>query len=235
MYSNSVLLAGVHLLPLLGACAFGSFVGGAISSKRNNTAYTLIGAACLQLLGVGLMMLPDANENGPSQYGFEVLFGFGVGLSLSAATIMTNALMTERNARASAQGAIAQVRVFGGAIGLSICTIIFNAHVNNSLYGSLTATQLNQLHRSPLASLSLPEQLRELVASVYRDAFAVEIKVMALVCAVTVVCSLATLERHPAPLNPFTPANATKEEPSSRRGSDSGTELNEVHSVHASV
>ncbi|KAJ4147766.1 hypothetical protein LMH87_002272 [Akanthomyces muscarius] len=54
---QSVLMASVHILPLLGACAMGSFLGGAISSKKNNTAYTLVAAACFQLLGLTLMSI----------------------------------------------------------------------------------------------------------------------------------------------------------------------------------
>ena len=206
-----------------------------MSSKRNNTSYTLIGASSLQLLGCGLMMLGSATSNGASQYGFQVIFGLGVGLSLSAATIMTNILATEQNQKASAQGAIAQARVLGGCIGLSICTIVFNNHVNKYLSGDLTPAELEVLHRSPLSGLSLPGHLRELVKTVYRDAFAEEIKIMAIVCAVMVAASLFTIEKHPAPLEQLTTANATKEEPSSRRESDSGTELNEIRSVHQQV
>lgn len=224
---EGVLMAGLHILPLLGACAIGSFLGGAISSKKNNTSITLFGASCLQLLGVGLMSMlsgPDASVK--AQYGFQVIFGLGVGLSFSAATIMTSILAAERSELASAQGAVSQARVLGGCVGLSICTVIFNAHVNQYLGDHLTPEQLQDLHRSPLSSLDLPLDLQDLIRHVYAGAFAEELKVMMLVCAVMVVIAVFTLERHPAPLERLTTWH--KDDIPSRRGSDSGTEMTAI-------
>lgn len=227
---ESVLMAGLHILPLLGACAVGSFLGGAISSKRNNTSFTLIGASSLQLLGVGLMSMltgPDASVS--AQYGFQVILGLGVGLSFSAATVMTSILVAERSELASTQGAVAQARVLGGCIGLSICTVIFNTHVNQYLSDHLTSAQREELHRSPLSSLDLPVDLQDLVKNVYAGAFVEEIKIMMLICAAMVVISVFTLERHASPLERLTAA--PKVESSSRRGSDSDTEMNDLRST----
>jgi hypothetical protein len=226
--NQTVLQAGVHILPLLGGCAVGSFLGGAISSKSNNTGYTLVGASSMQLLGVGLMLTASAeNDTAAKQYGFQAIFGLGVGLSFSAATIMTNLVASEESERASAQGAVAQARVLGGCIGLSTCTVILNAHVNRYLEEELDKDQLDQLLRSPLSGLHLPPNLREMVRRVYANAFREELKVMTGVCAAMVVFSLLTLERRPAPLERLT-VQAIKDDQALRRGSDSGTELTDM-------
>ncbi|KHN94262.1 Major facilitator superfamily domain, general substrate transporter [Metarhizium album ARSEF 1941] len=226
--NQNALMAGVRILPMLSACAVGSFLGGAISSKRNNTSYTLVAASCLQLLGVGLMTTVSGDsEAAAAQYGYQAIFGLGVGLSFSAATIMTNILATEPNERASAQGAVAQARVLGGCIGLSLCTIIFNTHANSLLTGRLTDRELDMLHRSPLSGLQLPGNLRMLVREVYIGAFGREIEVIGLACAVTVIISLFTLEKSPTPIERIT-APVKDESSSYRRGSDSGTEINDV-------
>ncbi|RBR03705.1 hypothetical protein FVER53590_01913 [Fusarium verticillioides] len=231
---EEVLTAGLHILPMLGACAVGSFLGGAISSRRNNTSLTLLGASCLQLLGVGLMsMLTGPDSHSKAQYAFQAIFGLGVGLSFSAATIMTSILAAERSELASAQGAVAQARVLGGCIGLAVCTVIFNSHVNEYLRDHLTSVQLASLHRSPLTSLQLPGHLQVLVRDVYAGAFAEEIKVMMLVCAVMVALSLFSLERNPAPLERLTAF--PKDQFSSRRGSESATEMTDVSSIRRSV
>lgn len=228
-------MAGVHILPLLGACAFGSFLGGTLSSKKNNTSYTMVAASCFQLLGIGLMtIMSDGKSSMAAQYAFQAIFGLGVGLCFSGATIMTNILAAEDHERASAQGAVAQARVLGGCIGLSICTVIFNLHVNRYLESHVTPEQLEELHRSPLSGLQLPVNLREMVKSVYSGAFGEEIKVMAFVCAVMVVISLFTLEKHPPPLEILT-ANHAREQTHSRRESESDTELNDVASIRHTV
>ncbi|KAG6304409.1 hypothetical protein E4U45_001580 [Claviceps purpurea] len=226
--SQSPLMAGVRILPLLVACACGSFLGAALSSKRNNTSYTLVGASCLQLLGVGLMTTVSGDsERAIAQYGFQAIFGLGVGLSFSAATIMTNVMATEPHERAPAQGAVAQARVLGGCVGLSLCTILFNLHATQNLSGHLTDAELGMIHRSPLLGLQLPTKLRELVRTVYIDAFGLEIKVIAISCAIMVVISLFTLEKQPPSIELLT-APLKDESSSYRRGSDSGTEINDI-------
>ncbi|KAG6066762.1 hypothetical protein E4U32_005409 [Claviceps aff. humidiphila group G2b] len=226
--SQSPLMAGVRILPMLVACACGSFLGAALSSKRNNTSYTLVGASCLQLLGVGLMTTASGDsERAIAQYGFQAIFGLGVGLSFSAATIMTNVMATEPHERAPAQGAVAQARVLGGCVGLSLCTILFNLHATQNLSGHLTDAELGMIHRSPLLGLQLPTKLRELVRTVYIDAFGLEIKVIAIACAIMVVVSLFTLEKQPPSIERLT-APLKDESSSYRRGSDSGTEINDI-------
>ncbi|XWX02155.1 hypothetical protein V2A60_010187 [Cordyceps javanica] len=224
---QSVLMASVHILPLLGACAAGSFLGGAISSKKNNTAYTLIAAACLQLLGVTLMSIIPAKAKA-MQYVFQAAFGLGVGLCFSAATIMTNLVAPEQKIRAAAQGAVAQARVLGGAIGLSICTVVFNDHVNGSLRSQLSQEQLAQIHKSPVAGLQFPAEKQEFVSSAYSGAFTEETRLMIVTCAVMVVASLFTLERHPPALDILT--SLPGEKPSPGRNSNS-TELEELTRV----
>lgn len=220
-------MAGVHILPLLGACAVGSFLGGAISSKKNYTSITLLIASGLQLLGVGLMtVVSDASYSPQSNYAFQGLFGLGVGLSLSAATIMTNIIAACNCGRAAAQGAIAQARVLGGCIGLAVCTVTFNNHVNEYLTEHLAPQQLEDLHRTPLSGLKLEMSLRELIKDVYSGAFQQEITIMMIVCAVMVFISLFTLERHPTPLERFTKPNTDCTTP--RRGSDDAIELKDA-------
>jgi hypothetical protein len=83
-------MAGVYLLPLLGSSAIGSFLGGAISKKRNLTSYTLIVSCVIQLIGLGLLStLPNSSEILPRQHVFLVILGLGFGLALACATIMT--------------------------------------------------------------------------------------------------------------------------------------------------
>lgn len=225
-------MAGVHILPLLGGCALGSFLAGAVSSQQNNTSYTLIVGSCLQLLGVGLMIIaPEVKRE--LQYLFQAIFGLGVGLCLSAATIMTNLVAPQQHERASAQGAVAQARVLGGCLGLSICTVVFNLHVNEFLEEHLSEQQLEQIHRSPLAGLQLPVDVRQAVRTVYAGAFTEEIRLMVVVCAIMVVVSLFTLEKHPLPIERL--KSMPKAPSTCHRDSDCGTELHEITPIERSI
>jgi hypothetical protein len=181
------------------------WLAGAISSKRNNTPYTLIVALVLQLLGVGLITLLDAPEQDTrAQYGYQAIFGLGVGLSYGAATILTGIHASQRDDHAAAQGAIAQARVLGGCIGISVCTVVFNHNSNRSLAGHLSAEQMAELRRMPLAVLGLEERVQGLVRTIYAAAFAEESRIMVYVCVAMFLVSFATLERSPTPLERLT-------------------------------
>lgn len=194
-------MAGVHILPLLAACAFGSFLGGAVSSKSNKTSYTLIAASLLQLLGTSLLSLSSSGSfPSASQYVFQVIFGLGVGLSLSTSTILTSLVATGDHERAAAQGAVAQARVLGGCLGLSTYTIIYNSRLGSFLGDTLTSKQLAELRRFPVSETRLPASILELVQAIHAVAYTEEFKVMAMVCIPMVAISLFTLESSPASL-----------------------------------
>jgi hypothetical protein len=88
---NAPVKAGLRLLPLVGSTAVGSMVGGASSAKINLTYFTMIIGTALIILGSGLMSsLPSDGSQTNSQYGYEVLLGFGMGMSISTATFMNS-------------------------------------------------------------------------------------------------------------------------------------------------
>jgi hypothetical protein len=196
---DDALYAGVHVLPLLGATAFGSFLAGAISSRRNNTSWTLIGSSCCQLLGVGLFTtLSEIDMNDNAQYGYQVLLGLGIGLSLGAATILAS-VQSHKQDLAVAHGAIAQARVLGGAVGIAICSIILNAHIESKLPGKVGEEYLMPLYHSPAIG-QMPLEYQPLVRDVYRSAFSSDTWVLLGVSAANVAVSLLTIERHPPPM-----------------------------------
>ncbi|KAK8061352.1 Major facilitator superfamily domain- general substrate transporter [Apiospora phragmitis] len=220
------LMAGIHLLPMLGACAFGSFLAGAISSKRNNTSPTLIAAACLQLIGVGLLStFSDVDSAVQPQYGYQAIFGLGVGLTFAAATMLTSVHVDHGNL-AVAQGAIAQARVFGGAIGIAVCSLVFNHRAKDKLAGHLTPADLQTLQQSPVIGTLFTPDAQKMIRSVYAAAFVDDIKIFIYLSAAGVVASLFTFQRHPPPMPRVRRAN--KEDSETPRGALSETELEDM-------
>ncbi len=118
--------AGLHLFPMLGGTAFGCFLTGPINRTANRTDKTAVVASILVLIGTGLFRtLQHADTDLRAQYGFQVVVGLGVGLFFSAATMLTT-VQAPSGCHAVAQGVMAQARVLGGMIGLSVFTIVFN-------------------------------------------------------------------------------------------------------------
>ena len=85
---TSSLNAGLRLMPFLVASALGSTLNGVISVKRNLNFYGLLTASCLMILGSGLMSsVSDNSGQDVKLYGYQVLFGFGLGATLSGTAI----------------------------------------------------------------------------------------------------------------------------------------------------
>jgi hypothetical protein len=101
---------------------------------------------------------------------------------------------------AAAQGAISQIRVLGGIIGVTIATTLFNRRSYSTLSNYLSPSQLDALRKSPLAVVSFPPDQQGYVKSVYADVFSQQMRVLMFVCAVAVLVSCASWERRPPDL-----------------------------------
>lgn len=205
--NDSSIMAGVHLLPMLGSTAVGSIIGGAFSKKNNNTSRTLVAAACFQVIGLGLLTTFDAPSSPVApQFGYQAIFGLGIGLTFSSATILTKIQAAGRD-HAVAQGVMAQVRVLGGAVGLVVCNVIFNIHLE-AIEKDLSTVDVEALHRSPLALINRGGSAEEDVKEVFSTSFQSMVWVMFWVSVAGFVASLCTWEVDPTPLSELDEAAA---------------------------
>lgn len=221
-------MAGVHLLPMLGATSLGSIIGGVLSKTKNNTSRTLVAASCFQIIGLGLLTTFDAPSSPLApQFAYQSIFGLGVGLTFSSATILTKIQAAGRD-HAVAQGVIAQVRVLGGAVGLVICNMIFNIRLESV---TLSNEAREALHRSPLALIQEGGAESEAIKGVFSESFQTMVWVMFWVSVASFVASLCTWEMNPMPLHELDEAavagrGSCHKQLGSRGGSD--TELEDM-------
>jgi hypothetical protein len=88
---DSPVKSGLRLLPLVSATAFGSLFGGGASAKWNFTFYTMSIGCALVVIGTGLLSsLPSDGHRTDAQYGWEVILGLGIGMTVSTATFMNS-------------------------------------------------------------------------------------------------------------------------------------------------
>jgi MFS family permease len=185
--------AGVYILPLLCACGLGSFVAGAVSSKKNYIFQTFFVASSLMMIGVGLFFTLGSQipiQEGKC-FGFEVILGFAIGLTFSSMSLMTS-LETEFKLHAVAQGIVAQVRVLGGSIGVAASNAMFNATCAKTLQGILTPEQIQGLQTNTQILGTLDEAVRQAVRVAYSDSFNKSLRVCLVVAAVNLVINLFT-------------------------------------------
>jgi len=216
---DGAVIAGIKLLPMMAASAIGSFAAGGLSRKRDLTSHVLVVGLAVQVLGYGLMSSVSKEHGTPAAiYGYQVFIGLGFGASIASATIMVplrfgtnsdyvgisiNSIgddwhgLTHRVA--ATQGALTQMRSFGGSIGLAIGVIIFNTKIRSSVTQkeALQPQQIAALFKSPLAIESFSRPQQALVSGVYAEAFAQQMRVATYISALGLLLSLCTFEYNP--------------------------------------
>jgi MFS family permease len=213
--------AGVHLLPLLCACGLGSFLGGAISSKRNLTSYTFTVAGCLIMAGTGLLSTLGSGISIENKcYGFQVILGLGVGLTFSSISIMTS-IEAKFHTHAVAHGIVAQGRVLGGLMGVAASNAMFTSTCAKNLQGILTPEQIAGLQTNTQIVSTLDEAGRNAVRVAYSDAFDKSLKICLYIAAVNLVVNLFTWQRDPKPMKGKNPGVEEKAEESEKTDEES--------------
>ncbi|CAG8974057.1 hypothetical protein HYALB_00009558 [Hymenoscyphus albidus] len=140
---NSQLVAGLALLPMVGAVAVFSSAAAIINTKKNLIFETLLTGALFSVLWTALL---STLKNVPwiegKMYGFQVFIGIGFGLMVST-TSLGGGLERELKDTTVAQGIIAQVRVLGGSIGIAATTAIMGTTLRRDLakYPHLAGTE----------------------------------------------------------------------------------------------
>lgn len=106
----SALDAGVRLLPYAIFAPLGSLVSNVIFTRRKASLTLLTFGASLQLIGLVLLAtLPVSTSIPASQYGYEIIAGFGVGITFGTLVTITPSSVDPQDL-ATATGAMIQFR-----------------------------------------------------------------------------------------------------------------------------
>jgi hypothetical protein len=194
--------AGISLLPLLLMTPFASGLSGYLVSNqklRVPPLYLVLLGSCLQLIGIGLdSSISTDVEAGIQkvQYAYEVLMGLGFGLVLSSLLTFIP-LVVEKKDMPVMMGAVTQVRVLGGTIGLAISTVVLNSYVKSALSAQLTVEQIAAIagSLSELGKLSKEEQL--FVRKTFAEGYNRQTRITLVFSAVVVLSCLLMVERRP--------------------------------------
>jgi len=130
------------------------------------------------------------------QYAYEVLMGLGFGLLLSSLLTFIP-LVVEKKDMPVVIGAVTQVRVLGGTIGLAISTVVLNSYVKSALAAQLNPEQIAGIagSLSELGKLSREEQI--FVRTTFAEGYNRQTRITLVFSAVVVLSCLLMVERKP--------------------------------------
>ena len=99
--------------------------------------------------------------------------------------------------QAVAMGAITQIRVLGGTIGLAICTAVLNEHVRHSLSLVLSQQEVTGILQSVSSISNLDTTADKAVRRVFAEGYNQQMRIMTYFSAVVFIVSLLAWERRP--------------------------------------
>ncbi|KAL4860797.1 hypothetical protein BDV12DRAFT_204680 [Aspergillus spectabilis] len=177
--SMSALDAGVRLLPYAMLAPVGSLVSNIIFMRRPVPIPLLIAGATFQVLGLALLVADPVRESLPAKlYGYEILAGFGVGITFGTLVTITPSSVEPRDL-ATATGAMIQFRQMGSTIGLSIGSSLLNSYLKGHLAPPvLSALELESLLQNIRVILTLPPDLQQVTREAFASAFELQLKVV---------------------------------------------------------
>ncbi|KAG0265808.1 hypothetical protein DFQ27_000343 [Actinomortierella ambigua] len=190
---NGATASGLKLLPMVLGLVFASILSGAIMAKIKDPRYFIWIGAALVPVGVGLCILLDENSSMGEEIGFLLIVGAGVGLILQTAMIAAQASV-EKEDMAVVTALCGFFNSIGGAIGIAMCTALFNNHLAAKMK-ELPADVLMGLAKYPIAESitvvqTLPAELKAPLVAAYVDSFSYIFTVVCPISCVAFVISL---------------------------------------------
>lgn len=179
LYSQSVLGAdalqsGLHLLPIIIGSSLSAALTGLIIQRTGRYLELMYVAQVLTIVGVGLLISLDFDQDLPKLLGFQVIVGVGVGMNIEPPLIAAQASMTVTDT-AAVVATMGFSRSIATAISVVIGGVLFqnemaagNDRLQNEL-GSDTASLFNGAVAAENVEIigTLPEDQRPLVREAY--------------------------------------------------------------------
>jgi len=189
----SAVQSGINTLPFILALVVASIAAGAITQKTGYYVGQLIACSVIMSIGAGLITTLKVGTNAPHWIGYQIVFGFGLGLGMQQAAMAAQTCLAKKDVMIGVS-LMFFAQSFGGAIWLSIAQTVFNQGLVTHLRGvaNLDPTILVKTGATELKQV-VPEQFLRAVLVGYNAALSDTFKI-AVGCAVATIISGLTME-----------------------------------------
>lgn len=208
--------AGIKLLPVMLAMLVASILFGGVT--QNLGYYTPVGmiGSAIMAVGAGLFILLEVDTSHAKWIGYQIVFGFGMGLSMQTPTIAVQTVLSSGDLPVG-MALLFFGQLVGGAIGVPIGTNILNNQLLKKLSG------IPGFHPSLVTSggvtgliSSLPQELKPAVLLAYNSALQDVFKVGAILTALSFL-GIAGLEWRSTKEGPVAESSSDVDEEKDRR------------------
>ncbi|KAL6233128.1 hypothetical protein BDW75DRAFT_252196 [Aspergillus navahoensis] len=186
--NTSALTSGIRILPLTLAIAVSSALAGGLTARGRVPPFIVFAiAAALQTVGLGLLYsVPVDSPLSAGLYGYQTLIGAGAGMSLATAILTVPSLVGDKGMSA-ALGSVTQLRVLGGAVGLSVATNLLNNTVQDRLQGQVGPDVLHNIMKNVSSMAMLSESTQTLVKEAFASGYQRQLLMLLGFCAAEIL------------------------------------------------
>ena len=185
--------SGIDTLPLVLSLVVASITAGALTSKTGYYVPQLIACSIIMAIGAGLLTTLKTDTGSGKWIGFQILFGFGLGLAMQQAGMAAQTCLDKKDVMTGVS-LMFFMQGLGGSIFVSIGQIVFT-HSLVSHLANVTDLNLSMIVNTGATELRnfVPPQYLETVLVAYDAALADTIKV-AVACASATILAGLTME-----------------------------------------
>ncbi|KAF4631031.1 hypothetical protein G7Y89_g7102 [Cudoniella acicularis] len=176
---DSNMAAGIRLIAFGLLAPAGSVLSAAIIGKTKiPPIYHILLGSILEVIGTtGLSRIPVTFAIAPSQYGWQVVTGLGVGFCNAPLMLLVNNATTKRD-QAVGTAAITQFRVLGGILGLAIVISVMNRVIRSELLQVLPVETVDQLLQTTEIIQQLSESSQATVRAIFGKGYNGQMKIL---------------------------------------------------------
>ncbi|KAM0149208.1 hypothetical protein ACHAPG_009552 [Botrytis cinerea] len=190
--NTTALNAAFRLIPFTLLCPVGSIVSTVVAGKAKVPPifFIMIGSG-LQVVGFALLSTLTISEVVPvSQYGFQVIAGFGVGINLSTLLLITPYSISEPADKAVAVSSITQFRILGGVLGIAIATAAYKSNIISNLDKILTKEQRLLILESTSMIKTFDPDVQLQIRSIFAEGYNLQFRILVAFAAAQIPSSL---------------------------------------------
>lgn len=186
--------SGIRILPMIIAIVVASIFAGPTVSVVGYYTPFLIASSAVMAVGAGLLMLFKVDTAQPIWIGYQVVFGFGIGLGQQQAGLAAQTVLPTKDVPIGVS-----FKFFGQALGGAVFLSVAQSVLNQKMNAGLTALNIPDFDPSVVLSLGaielreyVPTEFLDRVLVVYNDSITGTFLVALVVAALSMIGSLLT-------------------------------------------
>lgn len=166
----SAIGSGIRLFPMLLPLVIASIISGALTTRIGYYMPFLLISICLLSIGAGLLTTLQVDTAQPKWIGFQVVYGFGLGLGMQVPNLAAQTVLPKKDVPIGTSFMLF-TQLLGGAIFLSVAQNVFNTKLVEKM-SQLPGFRPSLLMTNGATSLinQFPEDVRPQALMQYNEA-----------------------------------------------------------------